>query len=71
MGFFIFLPFLFLPHSLSLFYLNGYKTQNTSKHKNNFSHKPNEIKTIKVKKEKREKRETNLGCMLLAVEEDK
>ena len=56
--FFLFPPFLFLPHSLSLFFIStATKCQIQSKHENNFSHKPNEIKKIKEKKKKKEKRE--------------
>ena len=59
--FFLFPPFLFLLHSLVLLYLNGYNLKHTTiktktqskdlKHKNNFSHKPYEIRTIERKRE--------------------
>ena len=57
MTFFLFPPFLFLPHSLSLFFISMVtKRRIQSKHEIFFSHKPNEIRKKKRKKEKKRER---------------
>ena len=55
MIFFLFSPFLFLPHSLYLFFIStATKRRIQSKPENFFSHKPNEIRKIKEKREERD-----------------